>query len=67
MEDALEFLEDYDLDEARVKLLMKLGRATKAAVIHAKNGSILKAVEALAGSVHGVDHVRPMIDIGKSS
>ena len=62
MEDALEFLEDYDLDEARVKLLMELGRVTKAAAIHAKNGKILKAVEVLTTSVHGVDHVRPMIE-----
>ena len=62
MDDALEFLEDYDLDEARLKLLMELGRVTKAAAIHAKNGNILKAVEVLTASVHGVDHARPMIE-----
>ena len=62
MDDALEFLEDYDLDEARLKLLMELGRVTKAAAIHAKNGNILKAVEVLTASTCSVDHVRPTIE-----
>jgi len=62
VEDALEFLEDYDLDEARVKLLMELGRVTKAAAIHAKNGNILKAVEILTASGLSVDHVRHAIE-----
>ena len=61
-EDALEFLEDYDLDEARVMLLMELGRTLKAAEIHAKNGNMLKAVEILTASpTHNFDHVQPAI------
>ena len=62
MEDALEFLEDYDLDEARAKLLVKLGKILKAAGIHAKNGNMLKAVEVLNASGCRVDHVRPSIE-----
>ena len=61
-EEALEFLEEYDLDEARVKLLMELGRVLKAAGIHAKNGDMLKAVEILTASAHNVDHARPAIE-----
>ena len=61
-ENALEFLEDYDLDEARVMLLMELGRTLKAAEIHAKNNNMLKAVETLISSAHSVDHVRPTIE-----
>jgi hypothetical protein len=60
-EDALEFLEDYDLDEARFKLLMELGKVLKAAGIHAKNGNLLKAVELLTTNPR-VDHVRPAIE-----
>ena len=58
-EDALEFLEDYELDEARIKLLKKLNRIPEAAEIHVENGDVLKAVEMLiASAVHNVDHVR---------
>lgn len=46
-EDALEFLEDYDLDEARAELLIQLGRISEAAQIYATNGDMLKAVETL--------------------
>jgi len=58
-EDPLEFLEDYGLDEARVKLLEELGRIPEAAEIHAQNGDILKAVGLLtASAVHNVDHAQ---------
>ena len=61
-EDALEFLEDYGLDEAHVKLLGELDRIPEAADIHAQNGDILKAVGMLtASAVHNVDHARPAI------
>ena len=60
-EDALEFLEDCDLDEARFKLLMELGRVLEAAGIHAKNGNLLKAVELLTAAPRA-DHVRPVIE-----
>ena len=59
-EAALEFLEEYDLDEARCKLLVDMGKVLKAAGIHVKNGNMLKAVETLITSAH-VDHVRPAI------
>jgi len=63
-EDPLEFLEDYGLDEARVKLLEELGRIPEAADIHAQNGDILKAVGMLtASAVHNSDHVRPAIKL----
>ncbi|KAF9642521.1 hypothetical protein BDM02DRAFT_3193093 [Thelephora ganbajun] len=59
-EEALEFLEDYDMDEARAKLLIKVGRILEAAEIYTKNGDILKAVEMLgASATHHADHVRP--------
>jgi len=62
-EDALEFLEDYELDEARIKLLKALNRIPEAAEIHIKNGNVLKAVEMLtASAVRNVDHVRPTIE-----
>ena len=35
-EDALEFLEEYGMDEAHIKLLIELGRIPEAAGIHAK-------------------------------
>lgn len=61
-EDALEFLEDYNLDEARIKLLIDLGRIREAAGVHAKNGDMLKAVQVLnAPATYSVDHVRPTI------
>ena len=41
---------------------MELGRVTKVAAIHAKNGNTLKAVETLAASVRRVDHARPMVE-----
>jgi hypothetical protein len=59
-EDALEFLQDYDMDEARVKLLKGLGRVPEAAEIHAKNGDVLKAAEMLTTSTaHSLNYVRP--------
>ena len=62
-EDALEFLEDYDLDEARVKLLKVLGRVLEAAEIHVKNDDVLKAVEILsAPTTYSGDHARPAIE-----
>jgi len=62
--DALEFLEDYDLDDARAKMLKESGRVLESAVIHAKEGDMLKAVETLSTSetVSSVDHVRPTIE-----
>ena len=61
-EDALKFLEGYDLDEARIKLLKELGRFLEAAGVHAKSGDMLKAVETLITSAHNVAHVRPAIE-----
>ena len=62
-DDALELLEDYGLDEARVKLLGQLGRVPEAAAIRAKNGDMMKAVEMLtASAARSVDHVRPAIE-----
>jgi len=52
-------LEDYELDEARIKLLKELKRIPEAAEIHVKNGNALKAVEMLtASAAHNADHVR---------
>ena len=62
-EDALEFLEDYDLDEARAEMLKESGRVLESARVHAKEGDMLKAVETLiASDVRSVDHVRPTIE-----
>ena len=62
-EDALEFLDNHNLDEARIKLLVDLGRILEAAKIHAKNGDMLKAVEILnVSATHGVSFVRPTIE-----
>ena len=61
-EDALEFLEEYGLDEARTELLIELGRVPEAAGIYAKNGDMLKAVEILTASAHNIHHVRPAIE-----
>ena len=62
MEDALEFLEDYDLDEARVKVLKGLGRILKLAEIYVKN-DVLEAVEILsAPATYSGDHARPAIE-----
>jgi hypothetical protein len=61
-EDALEFLEDYDLDEARAEMLKGSGRVLESAGIHAKEGDMLKAVETLTTSTHRVEHVRPTIE-----
>ena len=49
-EDALKFLEIYNLTEAWVWLLVELGRHCEAAEIYAKNGDMLKAVETLKAS-----------------
>lgn len=62
-EDAIEFLEDYDLDEARAEMLKDSGRVLESAEIHANEGDMLKAVETLAtSSVHNDDRARPMIE-----
>ena len=62
-EDALEFLEDYDLDEARAEMLKESGRVLESARIHANEGDMLKAVVTLTTSaVQSVDHVRPAIE-----
>jgi hypothetical protein len=61
-EEALEFLEEYDLDEARAGLLIGLGRILEAAEIHAKNGNMLEAVGMLSASAaRNIDHARQMI------
>jgi len=50
------------MDEARVKLLKRLGRILEAAGVHAKNGDLLKAVEMLtASAAHNADHVAPAV------
>lgn len=60
---ALEFLESSDLDDARIKLLLELGRILEAAAIHAKNGDMLKAVEMMSTSTtHRVDIVRRKVE-----
>ena len=46
-EDALVFLEDYDLDEARATMLQSKGKALEAAEAHAKDGRVLEAVGVL--------------------
>ena len=46
-EDALDFLEDYDLDEARATILQSRGKALEAAEAHAKEGRVLEAVGVL--------------------
>ena len=46
-EDALNFLEDYDLDGARATVLQSRGRALEAAQAHAKEGRVLEAVGVL--------------------
>ena len=62
-EDALEFLEDYDLDEARAEMLKESGKVLESARIHAEEGDMLKAVETLTTStVQSVDYVRPAIE-----
>jgi len=59
----LKFLENYDLDEARIELLIDLGRILEAAAIQAKNGDILKAVRLLsAPATYSAGHVRPTIE-----
>lgn len=61
--DALEFLEDYDLDEARAEMLKESGKVLESARVHAEEGDMLKAVETLTSSaVHNVDHARPTIE-----
>lgn len=62
-EDALEFLEDYDLDEARAEMLKESGKVLESAGIHANEGNMLKAVETLTASAdQNVDHERPAIE-----
>ena len=60
---ALEFLETLDLDEARIKLLLALGRNLEAAAVHAKNGDMLRAAETLGTSAaRGADLARRKIE-----
>lgn len=62
-DEALKFLEDQDLNEARIKLLLELGRFLEVAAIYAKDGDILRAVETLNTSAAcGVDLVRQTIE-----
>jgi hypothetical protein len=62
-EDAIEFLEDYDMDEARAQMLKESGRVLESAEVHANEGDLLKAVETLtASAVHNDTHVRPTIE-----
>jgi hypothetical protein len=46
-EDALVFLENYDLDEARATIFKSRGKALEAAEAHAKDGRVLEAVGVL--------------------
>jgi len=46
-EEALVFLEDYDLDEARAIILQSRGKALEAAEAHANEGRVLEAVGVL--------------------
>jgi len=62
VEDALEFLEDYDMDEARAKVLIQQGRISEAVQIHAKNGDMLKAAETLdTSTIRSTEHLRLMV------
>ena len=62
-DDALEFLEDYDLGDARAEMLKESGRVLESAGVHAGEGDVLKAVETLtASTVHNIDHARPTIE-----
>lgn len=58
-EDALVFLEDYDLDEARATMLRSRGKTLEAAEAHAKDGRILEAVGVL------LEHPAPSIEESK--
>lgn len=49
-EDALVFLKDYDLDEARAAFLQSRGKALEAAEAHARDGRVLEAVVVLLES-----------------
>lgn len=61
-DDAIEFLEDYGLNEARARMLKESGRVLESAEVHAEEGDMVKAVETLAASaVHNSHHVRPTI------
>ena len=46
-EEALDFLEDYDLDEARAIVLQSRGKPLEAAQAHAKEGRLIEAVGVL--------------------
>lgn len=46
-DDALDFLENYDLDEARATVLQSRGKILDAAEAHAKEGRVLEAVRVL--------------------
>ena len=62
MDKALEFLKDWELDEAHTKLLTELGRVLEAAAIYAKKGDLVKAVETLSASAtHHVDHAQQIL------
>lgn len=63
MDKALEFLEGSDLDGARIQLLLELGRILEVAVIHAKNGDMLKTAKTLGiSTARGVGVVRGIIE-----
>ena len=52
-----------DLEDARVKLLIDVGRVLEAAEIYAKNGNMLKAVRILsAPATYSADHARRTIE-----
>lgn len=60
-EDALDFLENYDLDEARATMLQSRGKPLEAAEAHAKEGRVLEAVEVL------LERDAPSIEESKSA
>ena len=62
VEEALEFVEEWELDEARIKLLTEQDRVLEVADIHAKKGKLLKAIEILnASPTRSAEHVRRII------
>jgi hypothetical protein len=61
-EDALVFLADYDLDEARATMLQSRGKALEAAEAHAKDGRVIEAVRVLLeSSVPSIEESRMAI------
>jgi hypothetical protein len=63
VDEALEFLKDRKLEEARVKLLTELDRVLEAAEIHAKNRKLVQAIETLSASTtRSAKHEQQMIE-----